>query len=324
MGAQLTLTSSTGVSWVWNGPNGFFSTVQNPIIASINAGSAGAYNVSATDINGCVGVGTTTVSINPLPILLISPQTASGCAPLCVTFSNTTAAAGTCNWVFGDGAISSSPTPNHCFTGQGTLTPSLTLTDNNGCSNTVTATIFVYPLPLADFNASPQPTTILDPYIHFADATTNAVVTSWSWTLGDPTGATSTVPNPQFTYLEPGSYPVHLVVTSNYGCKDSTTKLVVIADDYLIYVPNAFSPNADGTNDTFFAKGEGIKDFKLYVFDRWGTQLFYSDDLYKGWDGRYLNKGNEVVQEDIYVWKIELHTTQGEKKMLKGVVSLIK
>ncbi|HWY37357.1 MAG TPA: PKD domain-containing protein, partial [Bacteroidia bacterium] len=323
LGAALNLTSSTAVSWSWSGPNGYHSTAQNPVIPNAGSAVSGIYSVNATDVNGCVGTGTTTAVINLLPLLSINPPTSSGCAPLCVTFSNTTAATGTCNWTFGDGNTSSSCSPNHCYTGQGSLIATLTLTDNNGCTNSTTASILVFPMPKADFNATPQPTTILDSYIHFYDATTSAVPGSWYWTLGVDS-ATSTSSNPQHNYLEPGSYPVHMVVTSNHGCKDSTDKIIVIAEDFEIFVPNAFSPNADGTNDTFFAKGEGIKDFKMYIFDRWGAQLFFTDDIYKGWDGRYSAKGNDIVMEDVYVWKIELHTNKGDKKMLKGVVSVVK
>ena len=89
-------------------------------------------------------------------------------------------------------------------------------------------------------------------------------------------------------------------------------------------MPTAFTPNSDGLNDIFYAKGEGIKDFKMYIFDRWGLQLFYSDDLNKGWDGNYKETGIKAVQEDVYVWKIEVRTLNGNAKELSGQVSLIK
>ena len=92
----------------------------------------------------------------------------------------------------------------------------------------------------------------------------------------------------------------------------------------MLYVPNAFTPNFDGTNDIFYAKGEGIKDFKMYIFDRWGEMVFRSDDIYKGWDGHFQGKGGPILEEDVYVWKIECKTTKGEPKLLKGTVSLIK
>ena len=125
-------------------------------------------------------------------------------------------------------------------------------------------------------------------------------------------------------YGDTGSYAVQLLVVSKFGCKDSTIKIIRIDEDIVLYVPNAFSPNGDGVNDVFHAVGSGIKDFKMYIYDRWGTQVFFSDNIYKGWDGRYQSKGETIAQEDVYVWKIDCKSTRGEKKQLAGHVSLVK
>jgi len=108
---------------------------------------------------------------------------------------------------------------------------------------------------------------------------------------------------------------------SNYGCWNILWDVLYIAPEYLIYVPNAFTPNSDGTNDVFLPKGEGIVEYTLMIYDRWGQQLFKSDDIYKGWDGR---KGDTYLQEDVYVWTIVLRNNKGEPKQLSGVVSLLK
>ncbi|HWY38308.1 MAG TPA: PKD domain-containing protein, partial [Bacteroidia bacterium] len=229
---------------------------------------------------------------------------------------------GTCTWNFGDGNNSNSCAPSTCFKTQGTYSVSLTMTDNNGCVNSSSAFVVVYPVPIADFAATPQPTTILDNTIHYYDMTSGAVITTWHWTLGNGTSAITQ--NTSCLYGDTGMYTVQLLAVSNHGCKDSTTKYIKIDPDYSLYVPNAFSPNEDGTNDIFYAKGEGVKDFRMYIFDRWGNQVFYSDDLYKGWDGRFMAKGDQIVQEDVYVWKIECRNIKGEKKQLSGHVSLLK
>jgi gliding motility-associated-like protein len=317
-----TLTATGANTYMWTPATGLSSSTGSVVTASPLATTQ--YTVTGTDANNCQNTGTLIVTVAPLPAITISPSTSSGCSPVCVSFTNTANGIGTCSWNFGDGTTSNSCTPNHCFTGQGTFYAVLTLTDVNGCVNTSTATVIVYPVPVADFNASPQPTTILEPNIQFTNATTGAVITSYNWNLGDPNHTASTVQNPVFVYQTIGTYPVLLVVTSDMGCKDSTVKYIKIDDEFMMYVPNAFSPNADGTNDVFFAKGEGVKDFKMYIFDRWGNQIFFSDDIYKGWDGRFLSKGSDVVQEDVYIWKIECKTFKGEARILKGHVSLVK
>jgi gliding motility-associated-like protein len=101
-------------------------------------------------------------------------------------------------------------------------------------------------------------------------------------------------------------------------------KYIRIDEDFELFVPNAFSPNGDGVNDIFYAKGEGVRDFKMYIYDRWGNITFTSDDIFKGWDGHLQGKGNGIVQEDVYTWKIQCKTPKGERKQLSGHVSLIK
>jgi gliding motility-associated-like protein len=54
-----------------------------------------------------------------------------------------------------------------------------------------------------------------------------------------------------------------------------------------LYVPTAFSPNGDGLNDTFGAVGEGIEDYKLIVYNRWGEVVFASNNINQKWDGDY-------------------------------------
>ncbi|HWY37677.1 MAG TPA: PKD domain-containing protein, partial [Bacteroidia bacterium] len=294
--------------------------------ASVIAGPAltTTYTVVGTDLNGCKDTVRTSVTVIPLPALSITPKNSTGCAPVCVSYSNTTSATGTCSWVLGDGSTSASCAPNHCFNIAGNYISVLTLVDANGCKNSDSAKITVYPMPTADFGFGPQPTTILDPVIYFNNLSAGAFITSYGWTFGEPLHGISTLSNPSHTYLDPGTYPVQLVVKSNYGCKDSVTKTVVIGEDYFLYVPNAFTPNDDGTNDYFFAKGEGIKSFKMYIFDRWGNQVFFADDISKAWDGRFMAKGSDILQEDVYIWKIELTTFRNEPKMLKGTVSLLK
>ena len=322
IGSSGTLTASGANTYAWLPTTGLNSTTGTSVTVTVNVPTS--YTVTGTDLNGCVNSDTTSVNVNPLPVLNVTPQTTTGCAPLCVNFANTTSAVGNCVWNFGDGTSSNNCTPNHCFSGQGTFGAALTLTDNNGCVNTATASVVVFPVPVADFNATPQPTTILDPTIHFINATTGAIITNYNWDFGDPGNTLSTQQNPVFIYQAVGSYSVLLVVTSDHGCKDSTVKIIKIDDEFMLYVPNAFTPNFDGTNDIFYAKGEGIKDFKMYIFDRWGEMVFRSDDIYKGWDGHFQGKGGPILEEDVYVWKIECKTTKGEPKLLKGTVSLIK
>ncbi len=317
-----TLSASGGISYTWSPATGLSSTNGSSVTSSVS--STTNYTITGSDANGCVGSTSTTVFVNPLPPVAVGPMNASGCAPLCVNFVNTTGSSGSYSWSFGDGAIGAGATPNHCFNTAGNYPVTLTLTDGNGCTNTANAMVMVYPVPTAAFYTTPSQASTLEPNISFFDNSGGAVIVGWNWNFGDMQQSTSTQQNPMFTYADAGSYNVQLQVTSDHGCTSIATQVITIDEEYAIYVPNAFSPNADGSNDVFMAKGEGIKEFSMYIFDRWGNEVFYSDKIEKGWDGTMRSKSEEVVQEDVYVWKIELKNNKGTPKSLSGVVSVVK
>jgi gliding motility-associated-like protein len=320
-----TLSAQGANSYSWSPATGL-NNAQSAIV-SANPSSTTVYTVTGADMNGCQNVATATVNVNPVPPVAVAPQNFSGCAPVCVTFSNTTSASGTCGWSFGDGASGNLCTQSHCYPVAGNYNVTLTLTDGNGCVGTAGATVNVFPVPFADFNANPQPANILEPSVQFYNTSGGAVITSYNWTFGDyGNNSTSAEMNPVHVYGDTGTFTAQLVVTSNYGCKDSIVRYIRVDDEFALYVPNAFSPNTDGVNDFFKAYGTGIDNttFNLWVYDRWGNEVWYAWDINDGWDGRFRGKSDDIVQEDVYVWLIKVRTLKGQKKKLSGTVTLIK
>jgi gliding motility-associated-like protein len=107
------------------------------------------------------------------------------------------------------------------------------------------------------------------------------------------------------TINQAGAYSV---IVSD-GCQSiETTVQARMEDDpnsNYMYVPNAFSPNDDGFNDEFHGfmpTTVGVQDYKLHIFDRWGNQVFLSEDPTQGWDGRF--KGN-VLSTGVFIWHME-------------------
>jgi gliding motility-associated-like protein len=327
-GVQLSATGGGGTpgytySWM---PNAMVGNTQNIIPAATTT-----YTAYVADANGCSDSTTVLVTVNPVPVAVLSGNLTSGCAPLCVDFSDmsTVAAPGVISswsWDFGDNSpVSTQQNPSHCFTNPGVYTVSLDIVTADGCTASVTmpAYINVFANPVAAFGASPQPTTILNPVIQFSDSSINA--TSWSWSFGDLTNATSVLQNPSFTYTDPTCYQVVLAVASADGCVDTTSKEICIGPDAAIFVPNAFTPNDDGVNEVFMPVGVGIDPdhFEMWIFDRWGNMIYYTDDLNKGWDGR-VQGHSDVSQIDTYVWKIKALDIVGNKHNIEGKVSLIR
>ena len=90
-----------------------------------------------------------------------------------------------------------------------------------------------------------------------------------------------------------------------------------------IYIPSAFTPNNDGINDTFGVKGEGIANFQIYVYNRWGEKVFESNDINFKWDGTYKNQSlNPAVF--VYTLKVVFANSEQPEKLYKGSVTLLK
>jgi len=290
--------------------------------------TTGSYTADLTDLNGCTAQAIVNVTVNPNPTSILIGDSLSGCAPLCVDFTDlSTVATGTLigwAWDFGDQNTASVQNPTHCYTTAGVYSVVLTVTTNAGCVNTITMNnyIDVFGIPTAAFVAGPQPTTELNPTIYFTDMSVGA--NSWNWSFGDITPSTSTQQNPVFTYPGPACYDVVLEVASVNGCTDTTVQEVCIDADVAIYVPNTFTPNGDGSNDLFFAQGVGIdpENFEMWVFDRWGNLIFYTDDLNEGWNGT-VQGHTDLCQEDTYVWKIKCLDVLQQRHSLIGHVNLI-
>ncbi|HXB10822.1 MAG TPA: PKD domain-containing protein, partial [Bacteroidia bacterium] len=293
--------------------------------------TAGTYTITVTDAHGCMHDTTVTVT-QPNPIVVtFSADSLAGCAPLCVNFKDLTVDAGGTitkwNWSFGDGDKDSVKNPRHCYSNPGSYNVTLTVVDNHGCTSTLVINnmITVYSFPVPAFTFGPQPATITDPTISFTDRSTDAYgIATWLWNFNDPLNDNpSNRQNPTHSYGDTGTFCATLTVTNIHGCTDSVTECLVISSEYTLYIPNSFSPNADGLNDIFKPKGDFVTDYKMFIFDRWGMLLFNSSDINKGWDGT-VNGGSRICEEDTYVYMIEITDNLGKKHSYIGRVTLVR
>jgi gliding motility-associated-like protein len=286
------------------------------------------YSLTITDANGCTTTGTQSIVVNPIPAVSFIASDSSGCAPLCVTFNSPVQPGDICEWDFGDGNLATGiPPQNHCYTLPGTYDVALTITDVNGCSATITDPnlISVFSSPTASFTFSPDYITIFDPSVSFTDNSIDA--TQWSWDFGDPANSTSTLQHPNFAYGDTGCFPVTLSVMNAGGCMDDTTQEVCIISEFVIYVPNTFSPNGNGINDLFFPVVSGYEEnsYHLMIFDRWGNLIFETEDPLAGWNGKVQDgKSDKICQIDTYVWVVDVKEFNGVAHRYRGHVNLIR
>ena len=311
-------------TYQWTGPGGFSASGTT---TPVSPNTTTTYTVTVSDGCGTPPVNTTvTIIVNPLPSVLAGPTGISGCAPIAIPFTGLSSpAAVTCNWTFGDGSSTQECNPVHIYSTSGTFIVNYSVIDANGCQNSDTAIVYVYDVPEAEFSFGPQPATTLEPSISFNNLSTGLNL-SYFWEMGDANNSTfSTFNPPIFLYEEAGTYYVTLTVETPNGCIDSVTHPVIILDDFAIYIPNAFTPNDDGLNDFFYAKGVGIEKFEIFIFDRWGELIFYADEMDKKWDGTVTGKSGTLVQQDTYVWKAKVKAFSNKNtREFKGTVSVVK
>lgn len=294
------------------------------------AGGAATYTLSVVDGCGLTVTVTTTITANPDPAVNMYADFYQGCSPFCVKFHNattiTSGGIGQYIWNLGNGDTAHTASPEYCYTQAGTYDVTLTAISDSGCSAALKKVnmITVYTHPDAAFTYSPEPVNMLTPTVQFQDESRDnyGIAYRW-WTFGDGSDSTSNLPDPTHTYQDTGTYCANLIVMNNRGCTDTTTNCLIVEPAFSLYIPSAFTPNGDGLNDVFKPVGKYIRNFEMYIFDRWGMEIFHSTDINDGWNGT-VHGGSEVSQEDIYVYKISVTDSRGEQHSYVGNVTLLK
>jgi gliding motility-associated-like protein len=325
--------SGSGYIYSWLPTTGLNnSAIGNP---TATPASTTTYTVTVND--GCSPsiTSTVTVTVLPPPVPTITASAVSGCAPLCVTFTETSSGSAVINgwgWNFGDPSANpgTGQVASNCYTTAGTYIITVTDTSSGGCIVTSAPFIItVNPIPMAEFSA-PASTSIFSPIVQYTDQSYVAPgsIVAWDWAFGDPLSSvindSSILQNPSHAFSEVGTYCAELIVASNAGCRDTVMHCIVIDPEFTFFIPNAFSPNDDGINDEFFGKGENIMKYEMSVYDRWGSLTFYTNDINKHWNGRFNNDGAEVLLEDIYVYTIKITDHHNKVHKYLGTVTIVK
>ena len=274
------------------------------ITQTITVTQSGNYSVQTLNANGCDA--TDTISILALPIL--------------DAYNDTGICEGESAQIFATGGISFTWIPviglDNPSSSSPTATPSQTTTyylvSNETCNPTDSVTITIFPLPQVDAGA--------DQYIDFGDraylnASGNSVY-RWSpdkWLNCTVCPSPVSIPDSTITY--------YVTVTSAEGCTAVDSVTVFVKQVPAIFVPNAFTPNGNGTNEFFAPKFTNMKEVEVKIFDRWGEMIASWNDLNGHWDGTYKGR---IVQQDVYVWVIDATDIYDKKTKRTGTVTVVK
>jgi gliding motility-associated-like protein len=325
------VNQNTGVlyDFVWS--NGVTTTSATTSSISVIATIPGPNQYSVSVDDHCMmplGIAVFTINVNPPPVIDFTATPRVGCTPLTVTLTGTSDGINdTFTWVeFG---LTGNP-QIVTLTDTGYYQVSLNVTNpSTGCSSNIFKPnyIRVYPLPIASFYADPSKAIIYEATINFINTSQGA--SGYNWNFGDPSSQntlnTSTLINPSHTYNYTGEYEVILSVVSQYGCKDTALVMIEVKPDFLVYIPNTFTPDDNGLNDVFFPVGVGINEenYRMDIFDRWGENIFTSESFRKGWDGSVKGNSN-LAPQGIYTYKIFVFDLGGKKHSFVGHITVIR
>ncbi len=190
----------------------------------------------------------------------------------------------------------------------------LVVTDKNGCTDTLKTTLNVSILS-AFFR--PEPDTILGgEFIYFKNLSAGANSAWWSFGNGNYSDSL----DPYQQYGTAGKYVVYLYVTNAKGCRDSFPQTVYVIED--LFVPNVFTPNGDGINDAFHVSAGNMKEYALYIYNRWGEKIFESYSPNIDWTG--TSDAGVPYPDGTYYYILKATDFENKVYQLHGYLELIR
>lgn len=274
------------------------------------------YTVNTTDDAGCnaepVNI---TVNVGAAVVPTLSVGDEEGCATHCTTFAPSPAGMAAYFFAYGDGQEGASTA--HCYPRPGSYAVTLTVTDAIGCSGqtTLVDAVRVHPTPVAGFNT---PDVITEDRLPLSVSDASSGATEWLWDLGGGTGDVSAA-NPVVDFAERGCYTLRQVVVNDPGCSDTAQAVVCVEGEFILFVPNTFTPDDNGINDGFLpiTSVRSPTFYELVIFDRWGGELFSTADSNRAWDGANAPSG-------LYPWRLSLRDSEGKLRKAQGHVLLLR
>jgi len=294
-----------------------FAWNSNPLLNSnvVTNVENGIYSVTIIDANGCTDTSTIAIQNHLAQIVQIDSIKPAHCnnPDGCVQI-HASGGSGSYQYQWNTNPIRTGAM--ECSLGSGTYM----ITVSDGVCDVLT-NVYVPDTqgPSADFSVNKISAPLSDATFLFTNLSHN--FTSLIWNFGDNT--TSTVYNPSHNYTTPGTYHIVLTVIDSYGCTDIANIDIVIIPEMYLWIPNAFTPNSDGLNETFgpTATGYSEKGYELRVFDRWGEQVFSSFDYDDRWDGTV--KGVPVPTAYVFSWTLSICDLTGKQYKYKGSVTAL-
>lgn len=202
---------------------------------------------------------------------------------------------------------------------QSTTTYILQASNQSSCSASDSVTVAVF-YNNAEFNIEPvsgaPPMTVT--FTNLSSSNSNI----WNyWDFGNGHTTTDSDSILVHTYFEEGNYQITLITDIGLNCTDTAITYIEVFHPFSINIPNVFTPNNDGANDTFKPEITGVQSAEAEIYGRWGQQIERFNPLDRGWDG--TNNGHPC-SPGTYFYIIKLASQTGEEEVYKGSFTLLK
>ncbi len=310
---SFTDTSGTNITnWLWDFGDGNSASAQNP---THFYNTDGTYNVKLVVSNnyGCSDSVTKSLQVHPLPQpdFGITPNDTI-CAELPLSFTGSDNAGTTITqwqWDFGDGNTGTGQSVMHTYTTAGDYTVTLSVLNNNSCSETVSKQVHIHSLPQADFTISPNDTSCMGEVVSFDANPITSDIVNWQWQFGDGNNASGQ--NVTHTFNSAGTFNILSIYTNNNGCLDTTIHSRVVQNVYV-----NFNMVPDPTCENYVVNFTGTGD--LVTFTPWNWNF---GDGTPGANGH--NVSHVYTSEDTVTVSLDVCSQHVEQSLtVKGACSV--
>ncbi len=314
-GTSVNLFASGLGTFAWSPATGLNTVTGNAVKATPQVTTT--YYFTA-DNSGCVARDSVTITIVPKADPLFN--TDSLCIGEEYLFTALDNTAVTYLWDFGDGKTATGSTAAHQYDTSGVFPVKLTV-GNGYCDSSFTDNMVVVPDPEPKIAVDKRKAEITKATFNFSSQSKNTAFQTWNFDDGN----TSSLSSVTHTFKDTGWFMVRLKTANALGCENEDTVMIRVDNEYIYFIPSAFSPNRSGPkeNETFRVYGPGpVKNFEMYVYSPWGEEVFYTTDFTKSWDG--VNEKGEEAPIGGYVYVVRLKDPNGKRLYFKGLVTLIR
>jgi len=292
--------------------------------------------MAVTDL-GCRDTAFSSFVVNPIPEIGFMVDTTAFCGPDTRLFTDTSKVESGAivkrAWSFGDFSeettIEDTITHDYVLADQDVsefYTITLTATTDSACQATdsIVEMISQYALPRPAFTVEPDSISIIElENMQIYNESENAYY--FDWMMSDSLLYEDRFePSVWEDIQDTGRFKMQLYAQTVEGCWDSTESYFKVYPVFRFFIPNAFSPNDNGVNETFGPTGKYFEDksYSFQIFSRWGEMIFETQDFYEQWDGKNESTG-DLEPIGVYAWKIEVKDLEGNVEEFSGFVTLI-